>query len=72
MTEAEKLQAKARALKEEAAALAGTTVEEMEKQEVANTSTDGTFYDDEVSFVWFMVYSLLMDGTFRMYFPFIV
>lgn len=44
VSEAEKLKAKARALKEEAAALAGTTVEEMEKQV---ETTDGTFYDDE-------------------------
>ena len=50
MSEAEKLKAKARALKEEAAALAGTSVEEMEKKEVEQkvTSTDGTLYDDEV------------------------
>lgn len=47
LSEAEKLQAKARALKEEAAALAGTTVEEMEKQGAVAKTTDGTFYDDE-------------------------
>jgi len=51
--EAEKLKEKARLLKEEVAALQGSTVEEMEEMEAkeeevkAVATTDGTFYDDE-------------------------
>jgi hypothetical protein len=52
--EAEKLRAKARELKEEVAALKGTTVEEMEKKaeevkEVAVAPAGGDLYDDMVS-----------------------
>ncbi len=57
--EAEALREKARQLKEEAAALSGTTVEAMEASEpkkekveevaVAKLNADGTFYDDEVA-----------------------
>lgn len=51
--EAEKLRAKARELKEEVAALKGTTVEEMEKKaeevkEVAVAPAGGDLYDDMV------------------------
>lgn len=49
-SEAEKLRAKARALKEEAAALSGTTVEEMENKEQVQKAPkkSGDLYDDEV------------------------
>ncbi len=57
--EAEALREKARQLKEEAAALSGTTVEAMEASEpkkekveevaVAKLNADGTLYDDEVA-----------------------
>lgn len=54
--EAERLREKARQLKEEVAALSGTSVEEVEeatkKEEEAKqvaVSKDGTFYDDEVA-----------------------
>ncbi len=55
--EAEALREKARQLKEEAAALSGTTVEAMDASEtkkeeevaVAKMNADGTLYDDEVA-----------------------
>lgn len=53
--EAERLREKARQLKEEVAALSGTTVEEMdakktvqeEKKQEVQLNADGTLYDDE-------------------------
>mmetsp|Transcript_19730 Transcript_19730/g.24887 ORF Transcript_19730/g.24887 Transcript_19730/m.24887 type:complete len:153 (-) Transcript_19730:306-764(-) len=50
--EAEKLRAKAQALKEEVATLSGTTVEEMEKKEAdaaVPEKKSGDLYDDEVA-----------------------
>mmetsp|Transcript_19437 Transcript_19437/g.27355 ORF Transcript_19437/g.27355 Transcript_19437/m.27355 type:complete len:146 (+) Transcript_19437:43-480(+) len=48
-SEVERLKAQAQKLREEAAELAGTTVEEIEEKTTSATKdTSGTFYDDEV------------------------